>query len=183
MNPFAPTPPCAGFAQFRRARPTRAPVLRERCARARPNRTASPALMVAALRAASSPFPPSPFQILVGRSPGKDGVGNSSPSHVRPGLRQAGAKGELRCVVTSAIRAGSPSGSSAHAFGASVRFIQVSWLSTSPVNVRSIAKPKECAKAASWEFSAQVFDDENNTSDVGSEGRCIRETVRVAVRK
>ena len=38
--------------------------------------------LVAALRAASSPFPPSPFQIWVRRGAAEDGAGFSSTSHV-----------------------------------------------------------------------------------------------------
>jgi hypothetical protein len=47
-----------------------------------------------ALRAASSPFPPSPFQGWTRRAAGKNGAGYPSPSHALPGLRQAGARGE-----------------------------------------------------------------------------------------
>ena len=110
------------------------------------------------------PFPPPPFQLWVRRAAAEDGAEFPSPSHVRSGRRQAGAKGEFRSVVTSAIRAGPSSGSSAHALGASVRFIRVSWLSTFPKERSLYCEAEECAKAASWEFSAQVFDDESNTS-------------------
>ncbi len=43
--------------------------------------------LVAALRAASSPFPPSPFRICVRRAAGKDGAGFPSRSHKRPAAR------------------------------------------------------------------------------------------------
>jgi hypothetical protein len=50
--------------------------------------------LVAALRAASNLFPPSPFQIGVKRTAAEDGAEFPSPSHMRPGLGQADAKGK-----------------------------------------------------------------------------------------
>jgi hypothetical protein len=49
--------------------------------------------LVAPLPFASSPFPPSPFQIWVTRAAGKDGAGFPNPSDERPGARaEAGAE-------------------------------------------------------------------------------------------
>ncbi len=109
--------------------------------------------LVAALRAASSPFPPSPFHIWVRRAAAEDGAGFSSTSHMRPGRWHAGAKGELRCVVTSAIQDGSPSSSRVTpAFDASVRFIRESAPSITPRIVRSIARPRIAARRRTGSF-------------------------------
>jgi len=120
--------------------------------------------LVAALRAASSPFPPSPFHIWVRRAAAEDGAGFSSTSHMRPGRWHAGAKGELRCVVTSAIQDGSPSSSRVTpAFDASVRFIRESAFNY-PEDRSLYCEAEDCGKAANREFSARAFDEEDNTS-------------------
>jgi hypothetical protein len=132
--------------------------------------------------AASNPFPPPPFQLWVRRAAAEDGAGFPSPSRVRPGRRQAGAKGEFRCVVTSAVRAGSPSDSSVHAFGASVRFISVSWLSTTLRTFALLQSGRVRQSGTPGIFGAGIRRGAQHF-DVRSEERCIREIVGVAVRK
>jgi hypothetical protein len=96
--------------------------------------------LVAPLRFASSPFPPSPFEIWVRRAAGKDGAGFPSPSHMRlPQERKRARKG-VRCVGINAIRIGSPSSSRAiRACAASVRLTRASVPPITPRIVRSIA--------------------------------------------
>ena len=120
--------------------------------------------LVAALRAASNPFPPSPFQICVRRAAGKDGAGFPSRSHnALPQERRRAWEGVMRCVGVSAIRAGSPLGSMASAFAVSVRSIRPSAFCY-PEDRSLYCDAEECGRAASRDFSARVFDEENNTS-------------------
>ena len=121
--------------------------------------------LMAALRAASSPFPPSPFHIWVRRAAAEDGAGFSSTSHMRPGRWHAGAKGEPRCVVTSAIQDGSPSSSRVNTCLRCKRSIHPGERAFNYPEDRSLyCEAEDCGKAANREFSARAFDEEDNTS-------------------
>ena len=139
MNPPHPTPPCAGSAKFRRA-PLTGPLRSVTSglhgfAAAHWWRRYAPHQI---------PFPPSRFQMSTRRAAAEDGAGFPSPSHVRPGRRRAGVKGELRCVVSNALRAGSPSGSSAQRCKRSIHLGELAFYY--PKERSLYCQPKSAAK-------------------------------------
>jgi hypothetical protein len=69
------------------------PVPHDRLARSRRNCTASQSLTGCSAVLRIESFPPSPFQLQVGRAAGKDGTGFPNLALTRPGRWHAGAKG------------------------------------------------------------------------------------------
>jgi hypothetical protein len=120
---------------------------------------------VAELCSASNPFSPSPFHNRLRRAAGKVGAGFLSPSRARlPQERKRAPKRAMRWVLTNAIRAGSASGSKA-AHARCKRPIRTGERALFYPECRShYCDGDDCGQAASREFSACAFDEENNTS-------------------
>src|SRR5262249_1213386 len=105
---------------------------------------------LAALRAASSPFPPSPFRIQVTREAGKDGAVYSSPSDVRPSRTASGRERRDDDASLHMRSALDHRETQEYVRRCNVRFIRASPLY--PRNVRFIAMQGSAALAASRDF-------------------------------
>jgi hypothetical protein len=165
------------------SRNSAAPVPRDRCARARRNCTASPALVGggAARRVESLSAVALPEVCEKGGGEGWRWV--SKPKPCAP-CRKSGRgrqKEQMRCVVTTAIRAGSPSGSRGSACAANGRFTRANAPSTTPRIVRFTAAATIAPVGEPGVFGASVRRGEQHF-DVGSEGRCTKEIAAVAAR-
>ena len=110
--------------------------------------------LVAALRSASSPFPPSPFQIWTRRAAGKDG-GVAKPKACAPCRKSGSGRGKEPCNASLQVRSALDHRQGSRAtpvVAANVRFILANERSTTPRIVRSIARPRSAAKRRAGSF-------------------------------
>ena len=154
-------PPCAGCAQFRRAIPE------YRCAWARRNCIATPALIgcVATLRIESLSAVALPD--LCEKGGGERWRWFFKPKACAPCRRTGSGRRKEQCDASLQVRS---TLDDHQVQGQCLRLLQTSdssWQderSSTPRIVRSTDDGEDCGKAASPEFSARAFDEDNNTS-------------------